>query len=451
MPTFHSKPLENFLVDILPKCKEEFKKNKRKYEDEIYQPIIRDGKYVETIKKRTTDFDYLISEIKKRIEKVDPTRTEYSIVCRVLKNNLKTHLKNSGLSTTVDAERIAREEVLNFLLQYSNHSSNFVFKKELFKKLWKKFTRYLTDDLFSIFYFTPLHNFNGDFTVLKLNQDAWIRRISQAEFGVVSGIIDGQNTKPDPSMTGLRYILVTKIQKKENQKNLNIAKETFERVTNLLKIFKSGEISPGGIYYFNSENWTVDNPKKVEKEYHNPSGKIYYLSSKETSAFKKMFTKFEDLDFSKNENTFLRTAIRRFGIAIDQRTFEDKIVDYVISFESLFSAKGIDIQHKMSNRIALLLGKNNQERVDLFHFIKKSYDIRSRIVHGDQIKNIKIQEKPYSMEKIVTRLDEIARESVKCFPSLIKKYGKKDDIHNEIDISGLDNKVLKTLHKTKSR
>ncbi len=59
-----------------------------------------------------------------------------------------------------------------------------------------------------------------------------------------------------------------------------------------------------------------------------------------------------------------------------------KIANYCICFETLFSTDSQEISHKLAERIACFLEKTSAPRLDLFHSIKKSYAIRSRVIHG---------------------------------------------------------------------
>lgn len=63
-----------------------------------------------------------------------------------------------------------------------------------------------------------------------------------------------------------------------------------------------------------------------------------------------------------------------------------KIVFYISALECLFTIGNQEISHKVSERIAILLGDNLNSRRHLFNTIKKGYGIRSRLVHGQYIK-----------------------------------------------------------------
>ena len=82
----------------------------------------------------------------------------------------------------------------------------------------------------------------------------------------------------------------------------------------------------------------------------------------------------------------IKMALNRFNSAYDKRDPEDKIVDWVISFESLFSKK--DDPTALTNCINIALrssrfSKVPSERKEFYLKLKAAYHVRSKIVHGD--------------------------------------------------------------------
>lgn len=63
-----------------------------------------------------------------------------------------------------------------------------------------------------------------------------------------------------------------------------------------------------------------------------------------------------------------------------------KIVFYVNALECLFTIGNQEISHKVSERIAILLGATSKSKRELFDVIKKAYTYRSSLVHGQYIK-----------------------------------------------------------------
>jgi hypothetical protein len=99
-------------------------------------------------------------------------------------------------------------------------------------------------------------------------------------------------------------------------------------------------------------------------------------------------------------------ALRRWSDASLRLLDEDKLIDYWIGLESLFT-KGTssEIRFRASLRIAAYLGKSAVERTDMYAAMRHSYDWRSSIVHGDAAQTEKLTRKePLSSTAAKTRL-----------------------------------------------
>lgn len=82
-----------------------------------------------------------------------------------------------------------------------------------------------------------------------------------------------------------------------------------------------------------------------------------------------------------------------------------KIVSYCTALECLFTTGNSEVNHKIAERVAVLLSKNPESRKELFSIVKKAYDIRSRIIHGSYIK-----EKDEMLIRLSEQLDSILRQ-----------------------------------------
>lgn len=78
----------------------------------------------------------------------------------------------------------------------------------------------------------------------------------------------------------------------------------------------------------------------------------------------------------------LKVALDRFSATYQRRLAVDKLIDYWIALEALFSNSNTELSFKAPLRIARHLGRSIPERASLFELMRKSYDARSKIVHG---------------------------------------------------------------------
>jgi hypothetical protein len=78
-------------------------------------------------------------------------------------------------------------------------------------------------------------------------------------------------------------------------------------------------------------------------------------------------------------------ALRRFDAAYERARAEDKLIDYWVALEALFlkGSEQQELSYRAALRIARFLGEGAEQRVELFKTMKRSYGVRSRVVHGE--------------------------------------------------------------------
>lgn len=69
-------------------------------------------------------------------------------------------------------------------------------------------------------------------------------------------------------------------------------------------------------------------------------------------------------------------------------TFPIKIVSYCTALECLFTTSQIELSHRISERVATLVGGDKKNKVNTYELVKKAYDVRSKIVHGSSLKGV---------------------------------------------------------------
>ena len=103
-----------------------------------------------------------------------------------------------------------------------------------------------------------------------------------------------------------------------------------------------------------------------------------------------------------NHDQRITLAVRRWGSAIERPHFEDRLIDYWIALEALFSpSDNQEIKYRAALRIATLLGDTPDERVQLYDAVRHSYDWRSTLVHGGSNQRIKSLQKKKDLDIVV--------------------------------------------------
>jgi hypothetical protein len=122
----------------------------------------------------------------------------------------------------------------------------------------------------------------------------------------------------------------------------------------------------------------------------------------------KTFAKYERVKsiFQQKSKKFLENAIDYYYRSLGDERLEEKIIDLMISLESLFSNEKDELGLRYSLRVAFLLGVDKeQERPTIFKTIHSLYGKRSAVVHGTG--NVKLE---YSE---ISALQGYVREAIK--------------------------------------
>ena len=117
-------------------------------------------------------------------------------------------------------------------------------------------------------------------------------------------------------------------------------------------------------------------------DYYNIDNEKSMISKKNANKIKKYK---KGLDELYNEYSI---PIERYLSAIYRGELNDKLIDAVIALESLLLPNIKDeLKYRFSLRGGWILGKNQKDKIELFSFFKKIYDLRSDIVHGNKKSN----------------------------------------------------------------
>jgi len=137
--------------------------------------------------------------------------------------------------------------------------------------------------------------------------------------------------------------------------------------------------------------------RKIEKE-------KYVIDNGEIELLKKYFREYDIFSTSKFD-----LAVSYFNRSYSQHFLTNIFLDTMIVLENLFLRNtNQELKYKLSMRMAYVLGGNDKEkREEIFNFIKESYDIRSKIVHGGEIQELD--------EQRVFQLRELTKDSLKIF------------------------------------
>ena len=127
----------------------------------------------------------------------------------------------------------------------------------------------------------------------------------------------------------------------------------------------------------------------------------------------------------------LGIALRRFHSSY-HGNIEDRIIDQMIAFESLFLGDSQELRYKLALRAAFLIGKRKDKRYAIFEDMKKAYNYRSRIVHGDNLPSRD------ELRAIVPKTEDYLRQSIRGFLLLLSQGKSLKEIRDNL----LDENIL---------
>jgi hypothetical protein len=295
---------------------------------------------------------------------------------------------------------------VQFLFTYVRKNNGVQFNETLFDSMYRDYEYFNVTQKTTFSVVCPLYNYNTDVDVLQLD-DIVIRKITENEYEQIY-FDDIFGSRPDFTMiSGHRYVISTVY---ESDKHREISNEIYEKILSLLTVLRL--FKPGNLQYGTIRNlplsWTSGYSPIIGGTRLQPSrGMQYNLTREEIDSFRMFVKKYN----SSLEKTHLDIATSRLNFTYDRTRNEDKIIDIIVGFESLFVGE----KERPSNRgsyvgtaCSMLIGKTHNERKKIKKLLIKAFDIRNKIVHGSKYKtddlNKMIPEIEMLLRNVINRL-----------------------------------------------
>jgi len=307
-----------------------------------------------------------------------------------------------------------------FILKLISESESLKFNEKIFMEYFEKLRNFFTNDKIQVSSLAPLEGFTADINEIPLNNKLRIFKLPTHKLEEL--LRNGRCMSiPDLGMLSLSFgierifvadkIIGVKLGRLTDTPTPKMeTRQIFDEVISALRLFKPGTV---GYNFIRSEalDW---NPASVTSL---SSGKFtypyfgkYHLKTDEIEDFKDFLKELND----KKKAKFLDVPIRYFNYAHTRERPEDKLIDYMIAFEGLFIKEKAELSYRLSLRVTAFLGENRDEKGAIFTLMRRSYDLRSDIVHGSSYsKNIEINGEKLSLGELVSRVEELLRKSIK--------------------------------------
>jgi len=164
----------------------------------------------------------------------------------------------------------------------------------------------------------------------------------------------------------------------------------FDLVVTALTLLKHGRVKLGTIAWNRTDILDHGVHSSTPLGVWLPSASRYVFVESDIENLRGIWTTLRAVDFKRNKS--LDIGIRRLKLASERSSLEDVIIDTMIALEALILAdagspeeRG-ELRHRLSVRVAHLLGTNADEMTRHYRVIRKAYDVRSRLAHGGTLK-----------------------------------------------------------------
>lgn len=337
------------------------------------------------------------------------------------------------------------------LSQHLKHVGKLSFVKRDFDKLYMDFEKYVYASKAVHKITTLLRGLSGGIDELGFGNGFKIRRISDLE----KSAYERQLLQPFPfalralDVLSAEYMLETIYShRKGTPLSTSFYRKRFEDIVTTLRLFKKGRV---GFDFIKQEAITWD-----------PIGVIMYsgggyrrgrigpasyrldISEKpDVIRLWRRFRSFRKTVGSSQSGRYINLALKRFNFGVEESNDENKIIDFFVAFEALYLPEKGELTYRLSNRIAILLGKNDEEAEKIREFMVRAYRVRSKIVHGDEIRSVTVEGKDMTLRDFAQRVEQYLRESLITFLILSKKHKRQKNIIALLDKSMISTKTRK--------
>ena len=335
-------------------------------------------------------------------------------------------------------------------------TDGFSFDNDIYEKVYQDFEKGIYSSFLVHKLTAPMEGIFGDFEEINFGNRIKIRRITNEEKESITqqALFPSLVTVPKTGIWHLEFLLegFYTHAKGTSIKTSTVTNE-FKEIVTALRLFKSGSV---GYSYVKTKTltWTTNQMGTSYGWGYSRQGiidiKSYELKKSEKpellSLWRK-YSKFRKSLGSLDTGRFFNLAIKWFNMGVEENDYENKIIDFFVSFEALCLPERSELSYRLSNRVALLLGRDCEESEKIRKFMIKAYKIRSDIVHGAKVSPIFIDGEKIHLRDFSKKVEQYLRDVLKTFLVLSGSHKKQAEIIELIDKALLDVKIRKKIHR----
>lgn len=319
---------------------------------------------------------------------------------------------NTLVGTCQTLRRVEAKDILDMMLtqQIEKNGLQIPFDEELFETSFQQLVEFFSSPNLKIKFTAILENFEMDFDSIELEPDLSIHRLSRPEIEQMWNKYSWfREYYPFPlagrslftaKIGGLveTYVETPKIVGENKRPDdffdfpVEMAAKKFHLVLTAFRLLKPGTVKLGiVITYTPFLSGESTSTHSMSYGPGNIFGPKYWLDETEVSGLESNWNMLKKIDLKQNGH--LNVGLRRFNLANERSSYEDILIDTNMAFESFVlrdmgdpQERG-ELRHRLSVRVAHLLGQNSDDMLEIYKTMKKIYDLRSLVVHGDMLKS----------------------------------------------------------------
>jgi len=150
---------------------------------------------------------------------------------------------------------------------------------------------------------------------------------------------------------------------------------------------------------------------------------------------------FQIVEKSVTSNSSVLFTMEKYNSSLLRDDFFDRLLDATICFETMMPGN-TELIYRLSQNVSFIVGTNPTERLSIFENMKKLYDVRSKLVHGD-LKSKGTDKKIEEVRNNWSTFEKYLKSSVTYY-LLFMSQNKKDDWENHLKeiVIGTQNKIV---------
>lgn len=347
----------------------------------------------------------------------------------------------SDYSKPIKNRKIVSDYLETLFFTYTESKSFPRFDENSFLEAYSLLEQFMYGDL-KYHSYAPLYSFDMETEKITLDNGLVIRKIRSENYSDMD-----ERGVPASDLVWLKCL----VEYNSTLESYEQRKDELKYLILALRLFKSGAVGYNTVYTKPALGEALGRSSMGSTFGRPLSGQNYFLNRKEAHGFRLFYS-----NFCKNihriiNQKFLQIAIDRFTSALEEWKQEERIIDFTIALEAMFSTSSEDLTYKLSIRASVFLANNDEEAKFFFNFIKKAYKVRSKLVHGKvnsiSLKAFIISGKNFGYADTSRELERIVRLSIIKYLNFLNdhKYKSHEDVIEAIDIAavGSTKKVMK--------